>query len=140
MTMTSKPYFAYIRVFPNRPGLLRKSLVKQRSAIERHAQEKNLCIIREFQEQATAVKCGRPIFKTMIKALKAGKACGVIMHTIDRGARNLRDWAELVELIDGGVEVHVADENLHLTSGGRLDADVQTHLTTNYIRNLRKKS
>jgi site-specific DNA recombinase len=33
----------------------------------------------------------------MIAALKQGKASGVIMHKIDRGARNLKDWAELGE-------------------------------------------
>ncbi len=41
----------------------------------------------------------------MLAALKRGRAHGVIIHKIDRGARNLQDWANLGNLIDGGVEV-----------------------------------
>lgn len=138
--MLSKRFFSYIRVSTARQGQTGTSLVEQRAAIERHAQTWKLEIIREFEEQETAAKRGRPVFLSMLKELKAGRASGVIMHKIDRSARNLRDWAELGELIDKGIEVHFANENLDLYSrGGRLSADIQAVVAADYIRNLREE-
>src|SRR5256885_12129691 len=77
----------------------------------------------------------------MLKLLQASKADGVIIHKIDRGARNLRDWADLGELIDSGIEVHFANESLDLhTRGGRLSADIQAVVASDYIRNLREET
>lgn len=138
--MTFKNYFSYVRVSTARQGQLGTSLAEQHSSIERYANRKNLKIIKEFHEQETAARRGRPIFQNMIDALKAGKACSVIIHKIDRGARNLKDWAELGELIDAGVEIHFANENLDLYSrGGRLSADIQAVVAADYIRNLREE-
>jgi site-specific DNA recombinase len=138
--MPEKKYFAYIRVSTVRQGQSGTSLVEQRSAIERYCQRYNLCIVREFEEQETAARQGRPVFLQMIRELRQGKACGVVMHKIDRSARNLRDWAELGEMIDRGIEVHFANENLDLYSrGGRLSADIQAVVAADYIRNLREE-
>ena len=138
--MSSQTYFAYIRVSTVRQGQSGTSLTEQKAAIERHAQKFNLQISREFAEQETAAKLGRPVFLEMIKELRKGKATGVIMHKIDRSARNLKDWAELGELIDKGIEVHFANENLDLYSrGGRLSADIQAVVAADYIRNLREE-
>lgn len=138
--MPDKKYFAYMRVSTVRQGQTGTSLIEQRSAIERYSQKWSLSIIREFEEQETAAKLGRPLFLQMIKELRSGRACGVIMHKIDRSARNLRDWAELGELIDKGIEVHFANENLDLYSrGGRLSADIQAVVASDYIRNLREE-
>src|SRR5256885_4852920 len=77
----------------------------------------------------------------MLKLLQASKADGVIIHKIDRSARNLKDWANLGELIDRGVEVHFANESLDLQSrGGRLSADIQAVVAADYIRNLREET
>jgi hypothetical protein len=77
----------------------------------------------------------------MMRLLKRGVASGVIIHKIDRGARNLKDWADLGELIDAGVEVHFANESLDLnTRGGRLSADIQAVVAADYIRNLREET
>ncbi len=138
--MSGKKYFAYIRVSTVRQGQSGPSLIEQRSAIERYSQRYRLQILKEFEEQETAAKQGRPVFLQMLKELRQEKACGVIMHKIDRSARNLRDWAELGELIDKGVEVHFANENLDLYSrGGRLSADIQAVVASDYIRNLREE-
>lgn len=62
-------------------------------------------------------------------------------HKIDRGARNLKDWANLGDLIDGGVEVHFAHESLDMNSrGGRLSADIQAVVAADFIRNLRQET
>lgn len=77
----------------------------------------------------------------MLKLLRLGNAKGVIIHKIDRSARNLKDWADLGELIDKGVEVQFANESLDLNSrGGRLSADIQAVVAADYIRNLREEA
>src|SRR5262249_39260244 len=63
---------------------------------------------------------------------------GLIIHKIDRSARNLRDWAYLGELIDRGIDVQFAHDSVDLRSrGGRLSADIQAVVAAGYIRNLR---
>jgi site-specific DNA recombinase len=136
-----KEYFAYIRVSTTRQGESGVSLAQQRDAIERYAQRSKLEISRWFEEQETAAKQGRPIFGAMVRQLRKGVVAGVIIHKIDRSARNLRDWADLGQLIDQGSEIHFANESLDLQSrGGRLSADIQAVVAADYIRNLREES
>lgn len=136
-----KPYFGYIRVSTIKQGEQGVSLQQQREAIERFAQRNDLAICQWFEEQETAAKQGRPVFNAMIKLLKRGKALGVVIHKIDRSARNLRDWATLGELIDAGIDVLFANESLDLRSrGGRLSADIQAVVAADYIRNLREET
>jgi site-specific DNA recombinase len=117
------------------------SLPEQREAIERYAARNNLAIPHWFEERETAAKRGRPIWNEMLKQLRRGTVDGVIIHKIDRSARNLKDWADLGELIDQGIEVHFANEALDLNSrGGRLSADIQAVVAADYIRNLREEA
>jgi DNA invertase Pin-like site-specific DNA recombinase len=139
--MSSKDYFSYIRVSTQRQGQLGTSLAEQQTAIERYAQRYNIRISRQYEERETAAKQGRPVFLDMLKALRQGEASGLIMHKIDRSARNLKDWADLGSLIDKGIEVLFANESLDLNSrGGRLSADIQAVVAADYIRNLREEA
>ena len=136
-----KHYFSYIRVSTIRQGQNGTSLAEQREAINRYAELWNFNITKEFEERETAAKRGRPVFMQMLKALKQGGAKGVIIHKIDRSARNLKDWADLGELMDQGIEIHFANESLDLHSrGGRLSADIQAVVAADYIRNLREET
>ncbi len=138
--MNRRPFFGYVRVSTLRQGEKGVSLLEQRDAIERFADRAGLDIVQWFEETETAAKRGRPIFTAMIRLLKKRVSEGVIVHKIDRSARNLKDWAELGELIDSGVVVHFANENLDLSSrGGRLSADIQAVVAADYIRNLREE-
>lgn len=139
--MSSKKYFSYVRVSTQRQGQTGTSLAEQFSAIENYARRYNLRIAKQYEERETAAKTGRPVFLEMLKALKQNKADGIIIHKIDRSARNLKDWAELGTLIDLGIEVHFANESLDLNSrGGRLSADIQAVVASDYIRNLREET
>jgi DNA invertase Pin-like site-specific DNA recombinase len=136
-----KEFYGYIRVSTVRQGEHGVSLEQQRAAIEAHARKNDLSISHWFEERETAAKRGRPVFNQMLKLLRSGKAAGVIIHKIDRSARNLKDWADLGELIDAGVVVHFANESLDLNSrGGRLSADIQAVVAADYIRNLREET
>jgi site-specific DNA recombinase len=136
-----KQFFSYIRVSTSKQGERGVSLKEQQDAIIRFAQKHALHIIRTFEERETAAKRGRPIFLEMLRLLRRGNAQGVIIHKIDRSARNLKDWADLGELVDTGVELHFANESLDLnTRGGRLSADIQAVVAADFIRNLREEA
>lgn len=133
-----KSYFAYIRVSTVRQGEQGSSLVEQRSAIESYAARHSLHISAWYEEMETAAKQGRRAFGTMIAELQKKQTAGVIIHKIDRSARNLRDWSQIADLMDRGIEVHCAHDSLELnTRGGRLSADIQAVIAADYIRNLR---
>jgi len=133
-------FFAYIRVSTAKQGE-GVSLAEQRDAIARYAQRAGFSVVRWFEEKETAAKRGRPVFSEMLKLLQEGDAAGVIIHKIDRSARNLRDWADLGELIDRGIDVRFASESLDLqTRGGRLSADIQAVVAADFIRNLRQET
>lgn len=132
--------FAYVRVSTTRQGEKGVSLFEQRDAIQRFAERHSLTIVRWFEEQQTAAKRGRPRFSEMVRLLRRGDVHGVVIHKIDRSARNLRDWADLGELIDAGVKVYFANDNLDLSSrGGRLTADIQAVVAADFVRNNREE-
>lgn len=128
-----KSYLCYVRVSTVKQGEQGSSLIEQRSAIKAHARKQHFAIL--YEERETAAKLVRPIPGQMLLDLERTKAAGIIVHKIDRSARNLKYWAAVGELIDRGVEVHSADESLDLTSrGGRLAAGVQAVVAADYIR------
>ena len=138
--LISQLFFAYTRVSTQKQGVEGVSLEAQERIIREYAKRNNLAISRWFQERETAAKRGRPIFLQMLSLLRKRKADGVIIHKIDRSARNLKDWADLGELIDIGVDIRFATENYDLRSrGGRLSADIQAVIASDYIRNLREE-
>jgi site-specific DNA recombinase len=117
------------------------SLEVQKEEIARYAEKHGLTISRWFEEKETAAKSGRPIFNAIVRDLNNHKADGLIVHKIDRSARNFRDWAKIGELSDKGVEIHFVTESLDFQSrGGRLTADIQAVIASDYIRNLREEA
>ncbi|RXV64724.1 recombinase family protein [Roseovarius sp. A46] len=135
-----KPCFGYIRVSTQKQGL-GVSLEAQKEAITVFASQHNLTVAKWFEEKETAAKSGRPIFSQMLRQLKKGKAQGLIMHKIDRSARNLRDWALVSELPNLGIDIFFATESLDFRSrGGRLAANLQAVIAEDYIHNLREET
>ena len=132
-----KQCFGYVRVSTQKQGE-GVSLEAQRAAIEQFAGRNDIAISEWFEEKQTAAKGGRPVFGAMLGALRRRKADGVVMHKIDRSARNFADWAKIGDLADAGIDVHFATETLDFRSrGGRLSADIQAVIAADYIRNLR---
>ena len=135
-----KQCFAYARVSTIKQGE-GVSLEAQHDAIKYYAERYNLEIVKWFEEKETAAKKGRPIFNRMLKELHRGKANGLVMHKIDRSARNFSDWAKIGDLADAGIDIHFATESLDFHSrGGRLTADIQAVIAADYIRNLQEES
>ena len=135
-----KRCFGYIRVSTVKQGD-GVSLVAQREAILAFASRQSIEIVQWFEEKETAAKRGRPIFNKMMAELRRGKAQGLVIHKIDRSARNFADWAKIGDLQDAGVDIHFATESLDFASrGGRLTADIQAVIAADYIRNLREET
>jgi len=133
-------YIGYIRVSTTKQGE-GVSLEVQKDAISRYAERNQFQIALWLEEMETAAKRGRPVFNQAMKLLRQEKHKGIILHKLDRGARNLKDWAEIGELSDRGIEVHFVNESLDLHSrGGRLSADIQAVVAADYIRNLREET
>jgi len=134
-----KTCFGYTRVSTAKQGE-GVSLEAQKEAILGFASRNNIEIIQWFEEKETAAKKGRPIFNQMIADLKRHKADGLVIHKIDRSARNFADWAKIGDLADAGIGIHFATESLDFSSrGGRLTADIQAVIAADYIRNLREE-
>jgi DNA invertase Pin-like site-specific DNA recombinase len=134
-------YIGYTRVSTLKQGTKGVSLTEQRDAILRYADRNQLPISLWLEEKESAAKQGRPIFTKALKLLRTGEARGIILHKLDRGARNLRDWVAIGELSDQGAEIHFVNESLDLQSrGGRLSADIQAVVAADYIRNLREET
>ena len=135
-----KTCFGYVRVSTAKQGE-GVSLEAQKEAIEAFATSRDIVISEWFEEKETAAKRGRPIFNQMMQELRRGRADGVVIHKIDRSARNFADWAKIGDLADAGIDVHFATETLDFRSrGGRLTADIQAVIAADYIRNLRDET
>ena len=135
-----KSCFGYIRVSTQKQGE-GASLEAQRDAITAFAIQHDLSLIEWFEEKETAAKQGRPVFTDMLKRLKRGGAAGLIMHKIDRSARNFSDWNKILALPPCGIDVYFATEGLDFRSrGGRLAANLQAVVAEDYIHNLREET
>jgi len=112
MTQT---YIAYIRVSTERQGAEGVSLAEQQRSITRYANHQGLVITAWHEERRTAAKRGRPIFRQVMQELEQQEGrVGFLMHKIDRGARNLRDWADIGDAIDRGITVRFAHDDVDL--------------------------
>lgn len=132
-----KSCFGYVRVSTLKQGD-GVSLDAQKEAILEYSRRKGLVISKWWEERETAAKQGRPVFNQMIQRLNGGEARGLVIHKIDRSARNYHDWAMISDLADTGVEFHIATESFDFnTYGGRMAADFMAVVAANYIRNLK---
>ena len=135
-----KACFGYVRVSTAKQGE-GVSLEAQKEAIRTFADRQGFSVVRWFEEKETAARRGRPVFNSMLRELRRGKTDGLIIHKIDRSARNFADWAKIGDLADAGIDVHFATESLDFRSrGGRLTADIQAVIAADYIRNLREET
>ncbi len=136
-----KNVYGYIRISDKYKQSDGASLSEQKRILIDYAKVNNLKIIHFYEEKKTAAKRGRPLFNEMMSNLINKKAEGVLMHKIDRSSRNLHDWADIGGLIDNNIEVYFAHENLNLKErGGRLSADIQAVMASDYVRNLRQEA
>lgn len=106
-----RSFIAYTRVSTTRQGTEGVSLREQRRAIKAYATKHNLTITCWYEEQQTAAKHARPIFKKVLRALRSGTCSDLVLDDLDRGARNLRVWAAIGEAIDSCADFRFANDD-----------------------------
>lgn len=134
--MKPESYIAYVRISSDKQSD-GASLSEQKRVIAEFARSRDLEIGEWIEEIYSAAKPGRPQFGSLLRRLRRTKTRGVIIHKIDRNARNMKDWGDFCALLDAGLEAYAAADNLDLrTREGRLFADLLAALACDYSRNL----
>lgn len=133
-------YFAYVRISDKDKQEAGASLNEQPRVISDYAARERLRVGVWIVEKQSASKLGRPLFLEALELLKTGKAKGIIVHKIDRSARNMQEWGQLEVLLDAGVEVRSAADGIDTsTRPGRMMANILASMAADYSRNLRQE-
>lgn len=110
------------------------SLPAQLKAAEEFAARKNLRVVARFQEAQSAAKTGRSEFGRMLDFfVRNPQVRTVVVHKIDRLARNFRDLADIEDL---GVRVRCVSGDVPEGPAGSLYQDINMAFARNYSINL----
>lgn len=115
------------------------SLPAQLDANRRKAATKHAVVIEEFVERGESAKFAdtRPELQRMLKYLQANRVDYVIVHKVDRLARNRLDDAQIHMVIkQTGAELVSATENIDETPSGMLLHGIMSSIAEFYSRNL----
>jgi site-specific DNA recombinase len=115
------------------------SLEAQRTDGHRKAAQLEAEVTEEFIDPAeTATNANRPALKKLLARLRAGEApTYVIVHKVDRFARNRRDDANMLfEIMESGAELVSATESIDGTPSGRLTHGILASIAEYYSLNL----
>ncbi|HYM55644.1 MAG TPA: recombinase family protein, partial [Solirubrobacteraceae bacterium] len=98
------------------------SIPAQVKACEREAEARGARVIQPYIERAESARSDdRPVLQKMLKELPALGVKYLIVHKVDRLARNRLDDAQLYERLVGmGILLVSATENIDETPAGRL--------------------
>ena len=120
------------------------SLEAQDIFLKEYALKHNIKIIADFCEAESAKRSGRKQFNEMIKYLKEHPKTALLVEKTDRIYRNLKDYVVIDDLMNNGLELHLAKENVvmseHSNSHEKLFHALKVVLAKNYIDNLREES
>ena len=115
------------------------SLPAQLEANRRKAASMNAVVVQEFVERGESAKSAdtRPELQTMLAYIKEHPVDYVIVHKVDRLARNRLDDAQIHVLIkDAGAHLVSATENIDETPSGMLLHGIMSSIAEFYSRNL----
>jgi len=95
-----------------------QSLDRQKSATAEYAQERlsaDLVDIQTYQDKSTGTNTSRDGYREMMAAVEAGEIETVVVKSISRIARSIRDLDRTAERIrEAGGELHIIDESLEM--------------------------
>jgi len=106
---------AYVRV-----STPEQSLERQLESTHSYAQDRLGAApgsIETYRDKATGTNTNREHFREMLGDVEGGQFDAVVVHSISRMSRSIRDLDQTVERIveDGGAEMHVISESITLT-------------------------
>lgn len=111
-------YILYARRSSDREDLQALSIDQQLEELHLLAAKRNLEIVEEMTESASAKDPGRPIFNELIKQLQKGKAQGILVWKLDRLARNMADAGEVIILLSNGILREIVTPDATYTNTG----------------------
>ena len=115
------------------------SLAAQREAIRLECTRRGLELINECCDEGISAKFDdlskRPGFRTAIEAVTSGQADAIIVHKLDRAARNLRVLLEVMDEIEQGL-ISVTENIDTTTPQGRMFTNMLGVLAQYYSDNL----
>lgn len=110
------------------------SLPAQLEAAEDFAARNNLRVVARFEEAESAAKTGRPEFGRMLRFfVDHQQVRTVVVHKLDRLARNFRDLADIEDL---GVRIRCVSGDAPEGPAGSLYRDINMAFARNYSINL----
>jgi len=115
------------------------SLPAQRAACERKAESLGAVVEEEFVErgESATTTANRPALKRMLERLAAGDIQYVIVHKVDRLARNRADDVAIVMAIrQSGATLVSVSENIDETPSGLLLHGIMSSIAEFYSKNL----
>ena len=115
------------------------SIEAQRADCQRKAAQLEAEVTAEFTDPAeTATNAQRPGMERLLKRIRSGDApTYVIIHKVDRFARNRRDDANLLfEIMESGAQLISATESIDGTPSGRLTHGILAAIAEYYSLNL----
>ncbi|WP_022887472.1 recombinase family protein [Glaciibacter superstes] len=114
------------------------SLTAQRAANKRHALSLGAVVVAEFVERgASARTTNRLELQRMLEYVSTRKVDLVVVHKLDRLARNRADDVQIVEALRGaGVRLVSTTENIDETASGRLVHGIMASIAEFYSHNL----
>jgi site-specific DNA recombinase len=115
------------------------SIEEQRADCQRKAEQLEAEVTAEFIDPAeTATNANRPKMKQMMERIRAGDApTYVIVHKVDRFARNRRDDANMLfDIMESGAQLVSAKESIDGTPSGRLTHGILAAMAEYYSLNL----
>jgi site-specific DNA recombinase len=114
------------------------SIPGQREACRREAEKLNAEIVEEYIDRGESAKtANRPALRAMLDRLGRGDIGYVIVHKVDRLARNRADDVEIVMRIrQAGAQLVSTSENIDETPSGLLLHGIMSSIAEFYSRNL----
>jgi site-specific DNA recombinase len=138
------PAVVYVRVSPGKGQAAKVnepdgySLPAQLTACKRKAVSLKAVVIEEFVERSESAKTSlRPELQRMLEFVKENRVRYVIVHKVDRLARNRIDDAFInLALQQAGAELVSVSENINQTPSGLLLHGIMSSIAEFYSRNL----
>jgi DNA invertase Pin-like site-specific DNA recombinase len=118
------------------------SIPAQRDACRRKAQSLEATVIREFVDRGESAKTAdRPALKEMLSFIASEPIACVIVHKVDRLARNRADDVLIsLQIEDAGAALVSCSENIDETPSGTLLHGIMSSIAEFYSRNLAQEA
>ena len=104
----TKQAVIYTRVGKRKQKDLGFSITAQLNLLRKYATDKNIEVVKEYQDVCSAVKENRHSLQKLLSYLKANNVKDVLVYSLDRLTRNLSDLAVIKQ---ADITIHAVNNN-----------------------------